>query len=179
MPVTVLPRSSDKNEQRTFKSVHLNDLPSTAVLIDALRPLELTLIRRGLAGQGAAPLHPLWFLAETERNVFLWREGLSLGDQGSFEFWVDVPALIERRRKQVHTAIEEPGFGNPFIADGVRTPATLSAEITYLDGMRERLERIYMQAFELSLIARTVQKELISGERPIVLLPYARAPKRG
>jgi hypothetical protein len=177
MPLTVLPRLTNKNEQISFRSVHLNDLPSTAVLVEALKPLELTLVARGLAGSSTLPAHPLWFLAETERNVFLWRHGLSLGDQEQFEFWVDIPALIERRKKQVDTAIREPGFGNPFVGDGERTPAGLGAEIGYLDGLASKLQRIYLQAFELSLIARTLQKELISGERPIVLLPYLRAAK--
>ncbi|NDC39032.1 MAG: hypothetical protein EBZ48_13445, partial [Proteobacteria bacterium] len=147
MPATVLPRSSHKIEQLPYKSVQLNDLPSSAILIDALKPLENTLIQRGLAGEGGAPNHPLWFLAETERNVFLWRHGLSLADQGRFEFWVDVPGLIERRCRQVSSAIEEPGFGNPFIGEGERTSASMTAEVSYLQEMRSRLERIYLQAF--------------------------------
>lgn len=44
---------------------------------------------------------PLWFHAHTERNIYLWRHGLSIGDESLFEFWVDVPALIQKRENKL------------------------------------------------------------------------------
>jgi hypothetical protein len=63
-----------------------------------------------MIGGGGEAVTPLWFLAETERNIFLWRQGKSLDDVEDYEFWVDIPSLITKRRVQ----LESPQGLNPF-----------------------------------------------------------------
>ena len=179
MPQSVSRGPSNKNAPQTFKSVRIEELPGSSILLDALKPLEQELSKRGLTGGCGKHSHPLWFLAETERNVFLWRNGLSLSDQDKFEFWIDIPALIERRKGQVERGLDDPGFGNPFLGGMEIGALEQAGEMQYLEVIHEQLTRIYVQAFELSLITRMVHKELRSEDRPIILLPATRNSKKG
>ena len=178
MALPVRPGSLDKNVQPSFKSVPITELPSSAIVLEALKPLESHLLHRKLIGKGGMPNAPLWFLAETERNVFLWRNGMSLADQDKFEFWIEIPHLVTRRQEQLRHSFGDPEFGNPFIGEAQLTPHTLQTEIEYLDELKSSFARIYMQAFELSLISRTMRTELMHTQRPIILLPREPQAKR-
>ena len=75
-------------------------LPKGCVLLGVLKSVENELRKRDLLGSEGEPTTPLWFLAETERNIYLWRSGKSIDDQRDFSFWVDIPAL----RSEEHTS---------------------------------------------------------------------------
>ena len=107
--------SPSKNGQETCIAP-----PKGAILADVLKTLEVQFQRRGMlpsgteSGPGMA-FHPLWFVAETERNVFLWRQGCSLIQQDEFEFWIDIEALISKRLNQLDSADPENPFLNPLL----------------------------------------------------------------
>ena len=85
-------------------------LPKGCVLLGVLKSIENELRKREMLGISGQPTTPLWFLAETERNIFLWRSGKSLDDQRNYSFWINVPALIKKRRHQ----LKKPQGLNPF-----------------------------------------------------------------
>src|SRR5438128_1283697 len=108
-------QESHTNVQERPNAALLAALPKAAVLLEVVKPLEQRLRMRGLLrSNDSATFHPLWFLAETERNVFLWRRGCSLGQQDQFEFWVDLRLLISKRLHQ----LENVDFENPFLNPG-------------------------------------------------------------
>jgi hypothetical protein len=144
-------------------------LPERAAHLSVLKTIEKELRLRGFLGNGVEQAMPLWFLAETERNVFLWRKGLSIDDAHEFEFWVDVPSLIEKRRKHLERC---DGF-NPFINE---SPAETGAEqeLRYLDIIEELGESVIDNAAVISRASQALQHELDPGaaQRAIVVLPY-------
>src|SRR5438045_1804769 len=88
--------------QREFKFVQSHiELPRTALTLENLKCVEESLTKRGLLPSSISL--PLWFLAETERNVFLWKHGLSLVNVEEFVFWIDVASLVDKRSQSCRT----------------------------------------------------------------------------
>ncbi|MBX7138717.1 MAG: DUF4071 domain-containing protein [Oligoflexia bacterium] len=126
--------------------------------------------RRGLTPPTEGGMvNPIWFLAETERNIFLWRNGRSLIEQDQFEFWIDVEALIERRLGQ----LTDPDFSNPFINPvwevSSDSMAFVEAEREYLVAFKEALRLIQTHAHILSRVASELRVEGSEQRRKIVL----------
>lgn len=142
--------------------------PHSAVLLGILKAVETELRTRDLLGADAALATPLWFLAETERNIFLWRHGKSIDNARDFSFWVDTKALIHKRRSQLS---RNCGF-NPFINV---TPCSggIESENRYLDTVEELAERIFTRAHELSHASESVRASVSRRTlaQPSVLLP--------
>lgn len=166
-----------------FKNEHLGSksaqsLPAWAVLLDVVRNLEIQFQKRGLLGPAGAFTHtPIWFLAETERNVFLWRNGLSLTEEASFEFWVDLRALVEKRLLHLNSR-DQPD--NPFLnplwgISAAPTQGDLAAnEEQYLAAFSELARKIEEHIHALSHFGSVLQQKLNHGdnERHIILLPW-------
>ena len=126
-----------------------------AVLPTILKRLEDEFVKRGMVQRPAsAAFYPLWFLAETEKNVFLWRHQLSLGDAQRFEFWVDPFALIEKRRSQIMRGGEQTSFG---ITDA--STKIVSDEFEYLAELEHHLRKIFSHAEAFSAAASQVLRE--------------------
>lgn len=150
-----------------------SSLPATAVLYDCIKPLETSLQRRGMLGRSAKSHYPLWFLAETERNVFLWRNGLSVLDADHYEFWIDLVELIDKRIGQLTIADE----GNPFLGgipfeEGGANLRQASEEEHYLNTFLEKLTLIVAHAHALSFVGSELGQEFNSRQR--ILLPCRR-----
>jgi len=162
---------------RTFAQ----DIPPAAILLDFLRPLETALLDKDFLNESPGHLfYPLWFVAEIERNVFLWRNGFSLSDHVNFEFWVDMERLISKR----NTLIGGECLDNPLVH-----PGELLSDQPLLDDAGER-EQLYLQEFEkifakiskhaqvLSTVTSQIQQELGSApqeEITRIVLPYSRS----
>lgn len=147
--------------------------PKGTVLDDVLKTVERQLQSRGLLPSlDADAFHPLWFLAETERNVFLWRHGFSLADHAEFEFWLDPRALLEKRRRQLERAGDNP-FASPEWGRELAEPAPREEELSYLHAFAALLGRIEAHAHALSIVASLLQAES-RGERDRILLPIQR-----
>lgn len=162
--------------QNDYKSVH--DLPNGVILLDSVKTLEIDLQKRSLLkGQGTAKvdssqIHPLWFLAETERNIFLWRAGFSLEDVDQFEFWVDVNQLIEKRLKQIENFDPENPFFNTLWGFASGSKESVAEESEYLKTFRELLNSIITHASALSAVTSLISKEIFNqSDRKMIILP--------
>ena len=157
--------------QEVHTQVCKNDhvLPENAILLGVLKAIEKELHRRGLLGNTVDQAMPLWFLAETERNVFLWRNGKSIDDCHAFSFWIDVPALIAKRRSHLSRC---NGF-NPFVCS---SPSETGAEheLRYLDQIEELADSIFLKAAIVSRASESLQQELEPSHafRARIVLPY-------
>ena len=161
--------------RKSFSAPYINvqstpKLPESAILLYSLKPLEKELAKRNLLPEGnAEAFYPLWFLAETERNIFLWRNGCSLIQQDEFEFWIDLEALVIKRLKQVGN----PTHGNPFVAPNWDIHGSPEhepgPEVRYLEEFRDAIHRIGGHVHALSRAATMVMSV---DAREIVLLPH-------
>jgi len=143
-----------------------------AVLADILKTLEQELQSRGLLPTpDLDSFHPLWFLAETERNIFLWRNGFSLIQQDEFEFWVDLEALIQKRLAQ----LTQPDTANPFINPLWELSSSdadlIEREKEYLAHFIDALRKITAHAEALSKVASLIKEQVEPRGRRKVILP--------
>lgn len=151
-------------------------LPKAAVLADVLKTVETELASRGfLREQNNACFNPIWYLAETERNVFLWKRGCSVLQHDEFEFWIDIEALIEKRLRQLDSFDSQNPFTNPLW--GVATPDKDSAEYErqYLLSFAQAMRQIESHLHALSRLGSLLLKEHEgdSEARERVILPAA------
>lgn len=165
-----------KNVQE--KGLPLSAIPETAIFADVLKTLETRLQLKGLLDSvRCSAFNPVWFLVETERNVFLWRCGYSLSQQSDFEFWVDVPRLIRKRLVQLEASDATNPFVNPLWEqehgqNSRNLTKTLEQETAYLRSFLEAAAKIMLHAHALSQVASLLAQELNGCEKPRVLLPY-------
>ena len=152
---------------KVCKNVH--SLPEGAVLLGILKAIEKELHRRGIIGHAVDQAMPLWFLAETERNVFLWRTGKSIADCREFSFWVDIPALIAKRRSHLSRC---QGY-NPFVCTSP-SDTGVEHEIRYLDRIEDLADSIFIKAAIISRASESLQHELEPAKAfcPRIILPY-------
>ena len=148
--------------------------PKDTVLDQVLKTVEIQLQKRELlAGFEPEQFHPVWFLAETERNVFLWRNGFSLADHDDFEFWLRPRELIEKRLAQIERNAAANPFSTPLWGSELGEAVPRRAEREYLGSFLALLEKVEAHAHALSLVASLVRRE--SGTtRDRVLLPLRR-----
>lgn len=156
-------------------------LPPCSILFDYVKTLEVELQkRRMVAGKALDSFNPLWFLAQTERDVFLWRHGYSITRHQDFEFWVDLPTLIKKREGQ----LAQSDFDNPFVnpdwglIENIKVK-DLSQETDYLRSLTAALEKINRHAHILSrmvsMVRREVEKDL---KKQVVILPWQQPAQR-
>lgn len=176
----------EKLPSRTRKNAHP---PATieqikeqgAFLIEVLKTVEIELQKRGLLKiPENGSFHPVWFLAETERNIFLWRSGCSIIEQDDFEFWIDVRGLIQKRLEALRTFDSENPFMNSMWGSPASSEEQVSGEKLYLSSFIKIIESIEDHANALCLVAQSALKELCKEAtlREMVLLPASKkAPK--
>ena len=141
-------------------------LPEGCVLLGVLKSVENELRKRDLLGVDGQPATPLWFLAETERNIFLWRNGKSIADQADYSFWIDVPALISKRREQLLKAHSLNPFTNPGWGMALSDDKLAEQERDYLDSLEELVESILKHAEALSVASETIRQDLAAHMAP-------------
>jgi hypothetical protein len=170
------PHSDLLHKLRTQGCKNVQEAPQGSILLGVLKSVENELRERDLLGVSQSAATPLWFLAETERNVFLWRSGKSIDEHRDFSFWVDIKALVSKRRDQL---LRNKGF-NPFINSMWTTPPSdthaLAQEHAYLDCIEELTQSIFRHAEALSHASESVRLELApeSSHRVRVVLPTGR-----
>jgi hypothetical protein len=151
-----------------YKSAQIPARHPGCVLLGVLKAVEVELGKRELLGTLANHSTPLWFIAETERNVFLWRAGKSIGDHLAFSFWVDIKELIRKRRSHLSRS---RGF-NPFVNLSPRSGG-VDCEHRYLDALEELSATIFRHAEVLSQASESLREELVPElpSRTAVVLP--------
>lgn len=169
--------SASTTPHKIAPSTHgiVQNVPQGAVLMRVLKTVENELRRRKMVGSGHETVTPIWFLAETERNIFLWRQGKSLDDMDEFEFWVDLPRLLSKRRAQLENPQGLNPFTNPHWGNSPLDTRTVQHERDYLDDIEDLAECIIPHAEALSKASLAVQAELCkhSDTALKVLLPVA------
>ena len=163
-------------------SLHVPEhaLPKEAIELSILKPLEELLRTRGILSTPLSQrVHPLWFLAETARNVFLWRSGLSLLDQDHFEFWIDPVELAKQQLERLARTTDASPFDTPaWGTEGASTP--LRDQERYFDSLLELLHKVEDHAHILGRISALVCKEMGREDtRTRVLLPQRRVTSKG
>jgi hypothetical protein len=151
-----------------YKSAQIPVRHPGCVLLGVLKAVEVELGKRELLGPLAGHSTPLWFIAETERNVFLWRAGKSIGDHVAFSFWIDIKEMIRKRRLHLSRS---KGF-NPFVNLSPRSGG-VDCEHRYLDALEEFSATIFRHAEVLSQASESLREELAPGlpARAAVVLP--------
>jgi hypothetical protein len=169
--------SASTTTHKIAPSTHgiVQTVPAGAVLLRVLKTVENELRRRKMVGNGHETVTPIWFLAETERNIFLWRQGKSLDEMDDFEFWIDLPKLLSKRRAQLENPQGLNPFTNPHWGNSPLDTRTVQQERDYLDDIEDLAECIIPHAEALSRASLAVQAELSKGESEAlkVLLPVA------
>jgi hypothetical protein len=148
------------------------------ILLEVLKTLETQIRSRNLLHSvHSFPFHPLWFQAENERNVFLWREGFSIIQKDEFEFWIDVPALIKKREKALINSTYNHPLSNPNWPSMSDATQAIEIETKYLNEIAKLFDGLAMQATALCEASSRVVKELCAHEpqRHVVILPVSRA----
>ena len=120
------------------------------------------------------PPTPLWFIAETERNVFLWRTSQSLDDARKYSFWVDIRGLINKRREQLSHPQDSNPFTNPLWGSGALDPSLVERERDYLDALEDLIPSAFRQAETLSRASESLRLEIApEATRRVVIIPTA------
>ncbi len=143
------------------------------VVAPLLKTTELELNRRGLLPMPDPDFfHPFWFVVETERNIFLWRRGLSLDSADNFEFWVNIDELVAKRLRQLGGPSENP-FTNPLWEISRNTSEIMSYERNYILRFQELMKAIEVHAAALSTVGEILSKDATA--KSMVVLPDVQA----
>lgn len=175
------PAPEARGRGQSAKNAGATNLPPGALLSTFLRTYENELIGRGLLVPPSTHYAPLWFLVETERNVFLWRNGLSVCDADEYEFWIDPARIVEKRLLQ----LENPEIGNPFLSSSIELAEASTTspdarrqaheeEERYLNDFLELLHRGAPHAHALSEVLSIVSTSPGKARPTRVLLPLGR-----
>jgi hypothetical protein len=142
------------------------------VLLGILKSIENELRKREHLWSSGAPLTPLWFIAETERNVFLWRTNQSLDDAQKYSFWVDIRGLISKRREQLSRPQDSNPFTNPLWGSGALDPSLVERERDYLDALEDLMPSAFRTAEALSRASESLRLEIDpEAVRTAIIIP--------
>lgn len=156
---------------------HGTNLSTGLVLLGILKSIENELRRRELIAKTGSPPTPLWFLAETERNIFLWRNSRSLDDARLYSFWIDIASLIEKRREQLETPQDHNPFINPLWGTAPLDASLVQNETDYLDDLEDLLPTVFRRAESLSRVSEALRQEMAPEiEREDVVIPLSHRP---
>ena len=164
--------NSHNNEQNSVQS--LPEIPDCALLLDILKTMESQFQKRGfLPHSNKGAIQPLWFIAEHERNLYLWRNGYSLNELDQFEFWVDIEYLAQKRIYYLEMLKEGFSFSNPLWGLTLPSHESILAELKYLGTFLKATKKIEKHVWALSRAGMLLREELHPSEqtRKTVLLP--------
>jgi hypothetical protein len=151
---------------------HAANLSTGCVLLGILKSIETELRNRNHLWSSGPPPTPLWFLAETERNVFLWRSSQSLDDARKYSFWVDIRALISKRREQLSRPQDSNPFTNPLWGSGALDESLVDRERDYLDALEDLIPTAFRRAEALSRASESLRLEIDpEAGRGMVIIP--------
>ena len=142
------------------------------ILLGILKSIETELRKRKHLWSSGTPPTPLWFLAETERNVFLWRTNQGLDDACKYSFWIDLRGLISKRRDQLSRPQDSNPFTNPMWGSGALDASLVDRERDYLDALEDLIPTAFRQAEMLSRASESLRLEIDpNAGRRVVIIP--------
>jgi len=152
-----------------------DDAPNVAtgcVLLGILKSIESELRKREHLWSAGTPPTPLWFIAETERNIFLWRTNQSLDDARKYSFWVNIRELITKRREQLSRPQDSNPFTNPLWGSGPLDPSLVERERDYLDALEDLIPNAFRKAETLSRASESLRLEIDpEAVRTAIIIP--------
>lgn len=156
--------------------------PQGTVLLEVLKTLEHQITARHLlpSNHKTQSFHPLWFQAETERNVFLWRAGFSIIEKDDFEFWINVPQLINKRLSFLKKGPTDSPFLHPKWSFSDDVSSSIDAEIKYLNELYELFDSVAEHATALCEVSSLVLAEIspVNEQKTTVVLPVIMSKRR-
>lgn len=172
-----------KNAQESFKTVRYGDeptsqhIPTSAVLIEHFKTAENRLQAKSFVkNRRNHTIIPLWFLAETERNIYLWQNGFSLGDKDNFEFWIDGPRLIAKRIQQLNHYASDNPFLNPLWGSSTTDKDNIKYENDYLESLGLVLTKIWKHMHVISLLETYLTRKLNPEHQTTIIILPGRSP---
>lgn len=148
------------------------NLSTGCVLLGILKSIENELRKREHLWSSGTPPTPLWFIAETERNIFLWRTNQSLDDARKYSFWVDIRGLISKRREQLSHPQDSNPFTNPLWGSGAMDPSLVERERDYLDALEDLIPNAFRKAETLSRASESLRLEIDpEAVRAVIIIP--------
>jgi len=148
------------------------NLSTGCVLLGILKSIENELRKREHLWSSGTPPTPLWFIAETERNIFLWRTNQSLDDARKYSFWVDIRGLITKRREQLSRPQDSNPFTNPLWGSGALDPSLVERERDYLDALEDLIPIAFRKAEALSRASESLRLEIDpDAVRTAIIIP--------
>lgn len=144
---------SFKNEQNEASDTQ--ELQLNGLALDNLKQFEEALLSKGILHK-RGNFNPIWFLAEMERNVYLWRTGNSIQDSDDFTFWVQPRKLISKRLHQLESSDSENPFINSLWSIGSLDPSEIERERRYLIDFLELYEASSNHLEALSTVSELV-----------------------
>lgn len=152
-------------------------IPDSSVLIEHFKTAENRLQAKSMLKNPLQhPVTPLWFLAETERNIYLWQNGFSLDDKDKFEFWVDGPRLIAKRLQQLNHYASENPFLNPLWGANTPDEESIKSENDYLENLSLILKKIWKHMHIISLLEAYLTRKLNPEEEKTTIILPVRSP---
>jgi hypothetical protein len=158
---------------------HAQNSFTGSLLLGILKSIENELRKRELITSSHLPPTPLWFLAETERNIFLWRSNQSLDDAKRYSFWVDLQSLINKRRDQLTRPQESNPFINPLWGSGPIDATLVQREHDYLEALEDLIPTVFRRGESLSHASESLRLEIDpESSRTAVVIPTTVTPHR-
>jgi hypothetical protein len=129
-------------------------LSFSAVTIADFATFDRRLIERRLVPYTKV-FSPLWVLAEGERNLYLWRAGISLSQLDRYRFLLSPRDLIRKRSAHLQKHLELlPSEENDSLQSSV-----IMQELKYLDACDDLLKVMQYQLVALSAIGLALERE--------------------
>lgn len=173
--MTITPQQLQQECDKNVTPLCKNGQSSLAdcMSLELLKSVERELVGRKMIS-GPAPSCPLWFLANLERDLFLWRSGRSVADKREFEFWVNPHALIQKRIDQL-CGSGRVLFPQSLFGSNSDDSDTIRDEIDYLEELGDRLSSVQNHLEALSSAISIVLNSICAqSERNKVVLPFKR-----
>ncbi len=152
-------------------------IPESGLLMSYMKKFENTLTHRGLLpALHTNTFNPIWFLAEMEQNIYLWRKGLSIDNLNDYYFWLDPKILISKRLTQLENKDITNPFLNPLWGSGTTNDEITGQEQRYLERFLELYKHAEIHLGAISLIQLLLTAvdntdSVFRLNKPLVILP--------
>ena len=162
-------------ENAKYKNVPKTNFSEQSCSLNIFKKFEEEVRGKSLLGNNH--IFPVWFHAETEVNIFLWRNGFSLEDKKEFDFWLNPTEMIKKLKNKnfINAKTENILFNFNFLEleqlDQSENNQSINKceEIEYYENFLNILKITLEHIHALSIIQRDVGAGLNTNE--VVVIP--------
>ncbi len=159
----------DEHISEKFKEI-FQALKPYVVLTETFKMFEEELREKGVVQKAG---YPLWFFAETEENVYLWKKGVSIEEKERYEFWINLKTLLKKRQEQLS---RDKDFNFPFFnfqasfeGGGRKDTDIVEEEKRYLLSLEKILHNSFIHLQFISALKSVLTNREGAKERVILL----------